>query len=162
MRSPNWGAEYPVTSASYMWEDPRLDLVELGKAAGDPYRIEAMPHLSTLRVAVERGEAVQGKKLLVFLSIEALTDAKGRFITEWGYVREDLLNGLLLFPEVSGHQNEFTFTYLHPGDYYLTVIADLDGDGFPSPGDITHPARRIRVQPRSAETVVIDDLAVKN
>ena len=73
-----------------------------------------------------------------------------------------LLNTLLQFPELAKSQNEFTFTYLHPGTYYLTVIADMDGDGLPSPGDITHPRRRIVVQPRTHQKVTINGLNVRN
>ena len=85
-----------------------------------------------------------------------------KFITQSGYIREDLLNTLLLFPELAKNQSEFTFTYLHPGDYYLTVIADMDGDGFPSPGDITHARRRVTVEPKSKQKVTITDMNARN
>ena len=153
---------YPRTSASYLWEDEKKNLVELGKAAKDPYRIDQMPYLSSLKVSVKRHEAITGKKLLMFMSTHALTTKAGIFIKEYGYIQTKLLDGILLFPELSAKQDEFTFTYLHPGDYFLTVIADMNGDGFPSPGDMTHALRRIIVKPKSAETVKIDDLSVKN
>ena len=160
---PNWGAEYPViTSASYIWEEPGLSLVELAQRARDPYRIDQMPNVSRLNVSVERTEKTRGARLLMFLSREALTDRKGRFITEYGYVREDLLNGLLSFPEVSANRDEFEFTYLHPGDYFLTVIADMDADSYPSPGDVTHAQRKIAIPPRSTQKVHVDDLTAQN
>jgi len=49
-----------------------------------------------------------------------------------------------MFPEITGDTNEFTFTYLHPGDYFLTVIADMtqikfDRESLPHRGSkLTH------------------------
>ena len=62
----------------------------------------------------------------------------------------------------SAKQNEFTFTYLHPGKYFLTVVADMDGDGLPSPGDITHPRMELNVRPKSDGSVTIHNLNVRN
>jgi hypothetical protein len=159
---PTWAEEYPLTSASYIWEQADRSLVELGKLAKDPRRIDQMPYLSQLTIEVERTELIDGKKLQAYLSRDALVDQSGRFITQKGYIREDLLNTLLLFPELGPKETEFTFTYLHPGDYYLTVIADMDGDGFPSPGDITHARRKVAVKPKSKQMVMIKDMNVEN
>lgn len=160
---PDWGDdEIPQTSASYMWEEEGKSLIELGKLAKDPYRIDQMPYLSKLTVSVTRNEAIAGKKLHLYLSRQALCDQRGKFITEYGYIRADLLDGLLLFPEIDGQSQEFTFTYLHPGEYYLTVIADMDGDGFPSPGDITHSQLKVVVKPESESTVKVPEMTVRN
>lgn len=159
---PNWGEEMVINSASYIWQDPRLDLVGLGRIAKNPIRIDQMPFLSELTVAVTRSELAEGKKLLIYLSKDALTDAQGIFHTAFGYLREDFADGLLLFPEVSSTEEEFTFTYLHPGRYFLTVIVDANGDGFPSPGDITAPSRAILMEPESRQTVQVDGLEVQN
>ena len=163
---PTWAEEFPLTSASYIWEGEKGDspktVVEMGKLAKDPRRIDQIPYLSKLSVKIERNAATEQKKLLVYLSRDALVDRRGVFIKQYGYVREDLLNTLLSFPEIARNQNEFTFTYLHPGDYYLTIIADMDGDGFPSPGDITHPRKKVSVKPKSISKVSITDLIIKN
>ena len=159
---PTWADEYPLTSASYIWEDMSKGLVELGRLAKDPRRIDQMPYLAQMKVSIKRDDAIRDKKLHLYLSRDALVQENGKFITQFGYIREELLNTLLLFPELVKNQSEFTFTYLHPGDYFLTVIADMDGDGFPSPGDITHGRRKITVKPRSKQTVRITDMNVKN
>ena len=159
---PDWGAGVPQTSASYIWQEAGKNLIELGRLAKDPYRIDQMPHVSRLTVSVNRSPATRGKKLQMYLSREALTDQQGRFIKRYGYVREELLNGLLLFPELATTQNEFTFIYLHPGRYYLTVVADMDEDGLPSPGDITHPRTIVNVLPESHAKATIRRLSVKN
>ena len=159
---PEWGEDIPLTSASYIWQEPGKSLIELAKLAKDPYRIDHMPHVGQLSVEVKRHPTIAGKKLHMYLSSKALTDAQGNFITRYGYVREELLNTLLHFPEISGKQDSFTFTYLHPGDYFLTVVADMDADGFPSPEDITHPRILIRIGPKEHERVAIRDLNVRN
>ena len=137
-------------------------LVELGKLAKDPYRIDQIPYLSQCHLSITRNKRVQGRKLLVYLSEKALTDKRGKFITQFGYIREDLLNTLLLFPELSGKQDAFTLTYLHPGKYYLTVIADMDGDGFPSPGDISSPSTLLNIKPKSQSTIHVRNLNTQN
>ena len=159
---PDWGKGVTQSSASYMWQEEGKSLVELGKRANDPIRIDQMPHVAKLKVTVQRDAVTRGKKLQMYLSGEALTDRQGRLIKRYGYVREELLNTLLLFPEISAKQNEFTFTYLHPGKYFLTVVADMDGDGLPSPGDITHPRMELNVRPKSDGSVTIHNLNVRN
>ncbi len=159
---PAWADEYPHTSASYIFEAERSDLIELGKSAKDPRRIDQMPHLSQLAVSVTRNRTIEGKKLHVYLSRDALVDAGGRFITQGGYIREDLLDTLLSFPELGSKETDFTFTYLHPGSYYLTVIADMDGDGYPTPGDVTHARRKVVVKPKSKQKVSVTGMNVKN
>ena len=159
---PAWADEYPHTSASYIFELSGKSLIELGKDAKDPRRIDQMPYLSQLAVSVKRNKAIEGKKLHVYLSRDALVDGGGRFITQGGYIREDLLNTLLSFPELAAKETDFTFTYLHPGTYFLTVIADMDADGYPSPGDITHARRKIVVNPSSKLDVTINDMNVQN
>ena len=159
---PNWPEGIPLTSASYIWEEKGKSLEELGKIANDPFRIGQMPYLSRLTVSVDRNEDTKGKKLHVYLSRRALTDKRGKFITQGDYVRMDLLDSLLSFPELSGKQSTFTFTYLHPGEYYLTVVADMDADGFPSPGDIAHPITKVVVKPKSHLKTEVKSLNVRN
>ncbi|MEM8678748.1 MAG: hypothetical protein AAGF97_05240, partial [Planctomycetota bacterium] len=159
---PNWPAETPLTSASYIWEEKGKSLTELGQMARDPIRIDQMPYVSRLTIKIDRQELTQGKPLHVYLSRQPLTDQRGKFITHSGYVRSDLLDGLLSFPELGPQQDTFTFTYLHPGRYSLTVVADMDGDGYPSPGDVSHPATEVHVAPKSEITVQVKNLDVRN
>ena len=159
---PDWGAGTPVTSASYLWEEEDKSYEELGRLARDPYRLEQVPHVAKLTVAVQRSAATRGKKLAVYLSQRPLTDKRGKLRMEWGYLQEDAGNRILLFPELSGKQDELTFTYLHPGDYYLTVVADLNGDGNPSRGDLSHASRLLSVAPQSNSRVVVSGKPTAN
>lgn len=159
---PDWGEGVPQTSASYIWEDSEMSLLDLAKVSKDPIRIDQMPHVSQLIVEVERNSRIEGKNLLVYLSSEPLTDGKGKFITQYGYMKESVGNSILSFPEIDGESSEFTFTYLHPGKYYLTVIADMNSDTYPSPGDIARASMEINVLPETKETIRVAGINVKN
>ena len=102
---PTWAEEYPLTSASYIHEKSGKSILELGRLSKDPRRIDQMPYLSKLKVNVQRDKIVEGKKLHLYLSRDALVNQQGRYITQFGYIREDLLNTLLSFPELAGSQN---------------------------------------------------------
>ncbi|MEM9368388.1 MAG: c-type cytochrome domain-containing protein [Planctomycetota bacterium] len=166
--TPTWINDYPQTTASYISEDANTrtvgneELIELGRQSQDPRRVDQMPFVAELAVEVRRSDLIRDKKLLLYLSRDALVDHQGTFIQRYGTIREELLDTLLLFPEIAKNQSRFTFTYLHPGDYFVTAIADMDGDGLPSPGDVTHRQTRITVKPESRQTLVIQDMDVRN
>ena len=160
---PDWGSEkIPQTSSSYLWVDSEKSIEELGKLAKDPYPINKMPHLAKLTVSIDRNETIRDKPLLIYLSSQPLTQKNGKFITQYGYLKEDVGNSILMFPEITGDTSDFTFTYLHPGNYFLTVIADMNGDSMPTPGDIASPSTRITVQPKSNSTVKVSGIEVQN
>ena len=56
----------------------------------------------------------------------------------------------------------FQMLLLHPGTYFLTVIADMDSDGDPSPGDVTHARQKVVVVPNSKPSVTISGINVQN
>lgn len=147
---PDWGDIGPITSASYIWESTKLSLSELAKLAKDPYPIGTIPYLSQLSIELEKSSEIQEDKVLVYLSMEPLTDENGKMYAEFGYIEEDRFNGVLMFPELINTQNEFTFTYLHPGEYYLTVVADKDASGYISKSDVSSVSKKI-VIPKNAE-----------
>lgn len=160
---PNWGSdEIPQTSASYVWEEPGKTLEELGKIARDPYPINKMPYLAKLTVKAERNEMIKNKPLLIYLSSKPLTDANGNFDAEYGFLREEVGNSILIYPEITAKENQFTFTYLHPGEYYLTVVADMNKDSLPGPGDVTRASQKIIVKPKSSGTFVVEEIKVTN
>ena len=159
---PDWGdEETPITSASYMWQEKGKTLRELAKAAKDPFTIVNMPYVSELNVEIDRKDALKGKKLFIYLSKESLTGPKGQLLVKYGYVREDLLNGLMHFPEISSKQDNFNFTYLHPGEYFVTVVVD-NGDFIPGSGDISLTSQKVIVKPESQQTLRMNSQAVHN
>ena len=90
--------------------------------------------------------------------MEALTDGQGKMLSEHGYIREDLFDGVLSFPLISPEQTEFTFTYLHPGQYFVTIIADTNKDGYISKGDIMSKSVEFTVKPNTSERLTIEGI----
>ena len=149
---PDWGDIGPITSASYMWESNDLSLLELAQLAKDPYPMDAIPYLSQLKIELEKSAPVEGANVLVYLSQSPLTDEEGKLYEQYGYLEEERMNGILMFPELIHSQNDFTFTYLHPGEYYLTVAADKDGNGYISTKDVCSVSKKIAIAPNSMST----------
>ena len=77
-----------------------------------------------LQVNIVRNPAIEDKNWFLYLSKDSLTD-------EYGYMLEEPFNSVLLFPDMIKEQDQFLFTYLHPGTYYVTAIMDVAEDGFP-------------------------------
>jgi hypothetical protein len=141
-------------SCSFLWQGTE-DVATLAALSGDPYTISDHPYIASLQVDVVRNSLIENKKLFLFLSLESLTDASG-------YLQEDPFNSLVQFPELIETQDSFTFTYLHPGDYYVTVVADANGDGYVSLGDITHVSQSITISPETNPTITLDNITVIN
>lgn len=144
-------------SASFLWQaGSNTDVFTLSKLAGDPFKIGDHPYLGYLQVDAVRNAQIQDKTLFVYLSNDSLTDA-------FGFLKANALNNnVLVFPEIISSENQFTFTYLHPGDYYVTVIADANDDGFVSAGDITHVSQFINISPLEFDSIRIDNINVQN
>lgn len=160
---PDWGDKYPVvTSASYIHNDTAIDLVSLGKLAGDPFGIDEIPYISSLKVWIEQREQIKDQDLIIYLSKESLTKENGDFIMEYGFIKQSLFDGIFLFPDIAANQQEFTFEYLHPGDYYVTIVSDLNKDGFASKGDITSKSTAISVKPNAKQEIEIKGITNKN
>ncbi len=122
----------------------------------DPFTILEHPYLGYLNVKVIRNPAITNKVLFVYLSKESLTDANG-------FLQADALqNSLLKFPEIIKTQNEFLFTYLHPGTYYVTIIADVNENGFIDTGDITHVSQTVTITPEQQQEITIDNITIQN
>ncbi|MEO0663534.1 MAG: hypothetical protein AAFZ87_18530, partial [Planctomycetota bacterium] len=146
---PDWGAGVPVTSYSYVWEEPGLGVEALGRRSGDPIRIDQMPHLAQLDVAVTRAAGLEETPLEVYLSRDPLTDAEGKLRMRRGFVDPDAFDGILMFSQLTAGEDGMTFTYLHPGRYFLTVVADVNGDGYPSREDVSSRSVEVEIAPQA-------------
>lgn len=146
-------------SASFLAiADSNADVVNLAESSGDLWRIDQTPYLSYLTVNIDRPITVKDKTLMLFLSKEPITDANGYFVTD-----EAAYDSILLFPELSANETSFRFTYLHPGTYYVNVTADMNADGYPSEGDITHPQQKVIVLPNQTDAqITITNLTIQN
>ena len=96
------------------------------------------------------------------MSKSPLTNDEGQLIMEYGYIKMDLMNQVLLFPEISGKADHFELTYLHPGEYYLTTFIDNNGDYTPSKGDISSKSQLITVAPNSTQNILVKGINVQN
>ena len=54
------------------------------------------------------------------------------------------------------------YTYLHPGDYYLTVIADQNQDLAPGTGDIVSISKKITIIPLENKIDTVTNVDVQN
>ncbi|BDS15310.1 hypothetical protein [Aureispira anguillae] len=141
-------------SASFL-NQGNADLLTLAAGSGDPYIISDYPHLGYLEVDLVKNSAIDSVPIFLYLSKTALTDPLG-------YLQMNAFDDVLLFPELIATQHQFTFTYLHPGNYYVTAIADKNQDGYPSAGDITHPSQSITITPQGQHQININNITVQN
>ena len=105
---------------------------------------------------MERTTPIKGKYLWVNLSKDPLTDENGYITTLESF------NTILLFPQLVGDQDQFLITYLHPGNYYVNIIADVNEDGAVTTGDYTHPLKSIVINPEGQHQITIDNITVEN
>jgi len=144
-------------SATFLAQQTNNNVYELAPQSGDPYIITDHPRLGTLTVDITRNNEITASNLLVYLSKEALTDANGYLTTD-----ANAYDTILHFPTLENGENTFLFTYLHPGDYYLTVIADKNNDGGPSEGDILSVSKQINIAPLENKTENVTNVDIQN
>lgn len=157
MPEPDWGNTYPiVTSASYVAQDDGVsDYKVLAEMAQDPYRMEQLPGIASLNLKLPRNDASKNKKVSIYLSRQPLTDENGKILLEYGYIKSEVFDEVLLFPELTESETEFELTYLHPGKYYVTAVVDEDGNMVPSKGDISSKSTLVELQPLASEDFTI-------
>lgn len=142
-------------SASFLAQSDTKNVFELAVESGDPYTINDQPLLGYIDLTLEKHPQIQGADAYIFLSTDPLTN-------EWGEIQYDNFNSVMLFSQLIPEQNEFLYTYIHPGDYFITVIMDVNGDGGPSPGDYTHVKTPIQVTDQGQHSITIKDINIQN
>lgn len=144
-------------SATFLASQTSNDVYELAPQSRDPYIISDHPRLGTLTVNINRNTTISNDNLLVYLSKDPLTDSDGYFSQI-----PEAYDTLLHFPSLENGEDTFLFTYLHPGTYYLTVIADKNNDGGPSEGDIVSVSKEIIIAPLENKTENVTNIDVQN
>lgn len=142
-------------SASFLAQSETKSVFELALESGDPYTINDQPLLGYLNLKIEKNSEIQGADSYVFLSTDPLTD-------EWGEIQYNNFNSVMLFSQFIPEHDEFLYTYVHPGHYYVTVIMDVNGDGGPSSGDITHIKTSIEITNQGQHELLIKDINIQN
>lgn len=147
------GEQAPL-SASFLAQGNENDVFTLGQESGDPFPITDHPHLALLEIEFEKSSQINDDRLMVYLSEKPLTD-------ENGFISAEAFNSILHFPELEADAEQFQFTYLHPGSYYLTVIADHNGDQLPGSGDISSKSQKITVLPEGDHTLNLSTINIQ-
>lgn len=137
MPLPTWGETYPtITSATYLMANRKdADYITLGQEAQDPIQISDLKNIASLELNFKRNDLSKGKNISVYLSSEPLTNKKGQMKMEYGYISEETMNRVILFPLIDKKDDLFQFNYLHTGKVYLTFLIDNDNNFIPSKGD---------------------------
>jgi len=112
----------------------------------DPFPKSMHGHLSDLTINIERAAAIDEQALLLYISTEPLIDTQGNLDFN------ALDNKVTRTIDVQGYEAFYTATYLHPDSYYLMTFADLDGNFYPSTGDVTSVSQAVTVNPETHPT----------
>lgn len=144
--------ETKAKSASFLYQQVgNNDVYNLALLSGDPLTILDHTNLDTLRVNLVRNSTTNGKKILLYLSSQSLTNSSGIF-------QFANFNSILQFPEIAARDNSFRFTYLHRGSYYVTAVVDMDGNGLPSTGDYANVSQQITVNTSSSHQLTLNNI----
>lgn len=144
-------------SATFLAQQNENDVFTLAEESGDPFIITQHPRLGYLQINIDRGSIPNSQRLLVYLSKDPLTDTQG-YLTSNLEAYESILH----FPELAVGENEFLMTYMHPGTYYVTVVADMNDDYSISEGDITHAQQMVTLAPLGQQEITITNINVQN
>ncbi len=151
-------AEPGAKSATFLAYDETAakDVFTLAVESGDPYVIDQHPYLGYLQINIEQNPTIEDKLLWVNLSKDPLTDSDGYF------TNLESFNTVLLFSELTGGQDQFLITYLHPGEYYINITADVNGDGVLGVGDYTHALQAITITAEGQHEITINNITIEN
>lgn len=115
----------------------------------DPFPKADHGHLSDLKIEFARNTETKNQPLLLYISTEKL-------VNESGSVDFDNLdNKVVRTIDIQGYESDYTTTYLHPDDYYITAFYDIDNNKLPSKGDYTSQSTLISVLASSEESVAV-------
>lgn len=146
-----------ANSATFLALQDNNDVFQLAPQSGDPYTILDHPRLGIIQVNIDRGSISQDVPLQLFLSLQPLTDEFGYFVNN-----EEAYKTVVHFPYLSEGENAFLMTYMHPSTYYVTVVADMDGNSTFSQGDITHTPQMVTLDPLGQASITISNINVEN
>ena len=146
-----------ANSSTFLAVQETNNIFELAPQSGDPYIITDHPSLGYIQIDIDRGDIPEDETLLLYLSRDPLTDENGYFTSDF-----DAYDTILHFPILSEGEDNFLMTYMHPGTYYVTVVADVNNDFSISEGDITHTQRMITLNPLEQQQITINNINVQN
>lgn len=113
----------------------------------DPFPRSEHPYVSDLKIQISRTAETTGTPLMLFLSSEPIVNEDGE--VNFDHLETKLIRTITVY----GNEDDYTATYLHPGNYYLTIFSDNDENQYPSEGDLTNPSKMVEVNPDSFQTI---------
>lgn len=144
-------------SATFLAQSATNDVYTLAGESGDPYTILDHPKLGSIEISLTRDSKIKDSNLFVYLSKDPLTDNNGIFSSN-----PEAYNTLLHFPTLTEKENSFLYTYIHPGDYYLTIVADQNNDLTISTGDITSVSTLFTLGDKEHKTISVTNINNQN
>lgn len=144
-------------SATFLAQSTTNDVYTLAGESGDPYTITDHPKLGSIQVNLTRNATITDSDIFLYLSKDPLTDANGNLTSN-----PEAYNSILHFPTLTEKENSFLFTYIHPGNYYLTVIADQNNDFSISAGDITNKSIRFTLSDKEHKSISVTQIIYQN
>lgn len=144
-------------SATFLAQSTTNDVYSLAGESGDPYTILDHPKLGSIEINLTRNSKIKDSNLFVYLSKDPLTDSNGIFSSN-----PKVYNTLLHFPTLTEKENSFLYTYVHPGNYYLTIVADQNNDLTISTGDITSVSTLFTLGDKEHKTISVTNINNQN
>ncbi len=152
--------DYPQAVSEVNLENKFVNLQDPDSAlfleeSDDPFPKSAHGHVSDLKINFTKDASIATTKMLLYLSSEPI-------INQNGTVDLDVVNNKVVRTiDVQPSEVEYTTTYLHPDKYYITAFTDLDGNFYPSSGDVGNVSLEVVVGAESfVEVGVLVDLVV--
>lgn len=153
--------DFPQKISEVNLNDKFGDLIDPDSAlfleeSQDPFPRDSHGHVSELTIQVNRSPGIQEEDLLFYLSTEAI-------VSENGVVNFDNLDQKVVRTiAIASTEDAYTTTYLHPGNYYITVFADTDNNFYPSSEEYSSRSKFFEVSPESdLNTSVNIDLQIE-
>lgn len=116
----------------------------------DPFPKSTHGHVSDLTINFNKNNATQQDALLLYISTEPI-------ISEEGNMNFEAINTKVVRTiNIQASENNYTTTYLHPDNYYITAFSDRDNNFYPSSGDFTNISKMFIVTPNSNLSTTID------
>ncbi len=146
---------FPTTDAEVGFPDGFQNLVDPDSAlyleeSEDPFPKSDHGHISDLVIDILRNSQTANSGLLLYIS-------KGEIVSSNGLVDFDNLdNSVVRTIDINNSGNQYTTTYLHPDDYYITIFSDEDANGFPSSGDPSSISVIKKVDPELIESTTVE------
>lgn len=160
-RNPNYSGEavalfsYPQQVSEVNLNGSLSNLIDPDSAlfleeSDDPFPKSDHGHLSDLTINIIRNQETVDTPLLLYVSKEKLVSAAGSVNLN------NVDNSVVRTIDIGSEEENYTATYLHPDDYYLTIFSDVDNNGFPSSGDFTSISLLETVSPESFKTTALE------